>query len=293
MKWNWKAWRGAGVVAGLLLCFGSFTGAQQMGAPVNGAPPSSNTSIANGKDKSPVNTENSLEIIKPADQREQTAFDTFQAVSPENSKKKIDLGEAFLAKYQLSRYRASVYSELTSAYLQTNQVDKMEAAGDRALALNPKDVQVLAMMGQTIPRVMTTSTPDQAQELEKAEQYSNRAIEAMPTVTKPEKLTDAQFLQAKNQTLAIAHSGLGLVYFRRGKFADAVVELEQCVKLDPKSDPVNYYVLGVADHNVSHFSEAAAAFSKCAEFQGSMQATCKDGAEKDKAKAATQTNSPK
>jgi len=291
MKGNWKAWTGA--VAGLMLCLGSVTEAQQMGAPVNGAPPSSNTSIANGKDKSPVNTENSLELIKPADQREQTAFDAFQAVSPENAKKKIDLGEAFLLKYQLSHYRASVYSGLTSAYLQTNQVDKMEAAGEKALALNPKDVQVLAMLGQTLPRAMTSSTPDQAKELEKAEQYSKRAIEAMSTVTKPENLTDAQFAQAKNQTLAIAHSGLGLVYFRRGQYTEAIAELDQSIKLEPRSDPVNYYVLGVANHNASHLTEAAAAFSKCAEFQGSMQATCKDSAEKDKAKAAAQTNSPK
>jgi tetratricopeptide (TPR) repeat protein len=293
MKWNWKKCCGAGVTAGLIICFGSLAQAQQAGPPLNGAPASSNTSIANGKDNSPVNTINSLELIKPADRQEQSAFQQFQSVSPENSKKKIELGEAFLQKYQMSHYRASVYSELTSAYLQTNQVQKMEDAGEKALALNPKDVQVLAMLGQTLPRVPSSNAEDQSKQLEKAEQYSKRAIETIPSITKPENLTDAQFAQAKNQTLAIAHSGLGLVYFRRGNYAEAIVELDQSVKLDPRSDPVNYYVLGVANHNTSHFAEAVAAFSKCAEFQGSMQATCKESAEKDKAKAASQPATPK
>ncbi|PYT52436.1 MAG: hypothetical protein DMG43_11740, partial [Acidobacteria bacterium] len=66
-------------------------------------------------------------------------------------------------------------------------------------------------------------------------------------------LTDEAFDKAKNQTLASAHSGLGLVYVRRGKFAEAIPELEQSVKLDPSPDPVNFYLLGMANQKASHF----------------------------------------
>ena len=118
-------------------------------------------------------------------------------------------------------------------------------------------------------------------------------IDGTLAIKKPEGFTDEEFEKAKNQTLAIAHSGLGLVDFHRGKFAEAIAELEQSVKLDPRADPANYYVLGVAYHNASHFSEAAGAFSKCAEFPGTMQATCKDSSEKDTNKAATPASSPK
>jgi tetratricopeptide (TPR) repeat protein len=287
--------RGAIVLAGFTLWFSGVAAAQAGAAGGAAAGAAANSSINKniGKDKSPTNLENSLELVKPADLKEETAYKNFQAVSPENPKKKIELGEAFLERYPASQYKPPVYSALTAAYLQTNQVQKMEQAGEKAIALNPKDVQVLAMLGQTLPRAITANTPDQAKELDKAEQYSKRAIEGTPALQKPEGMPDAQFAQAKNQTLAIAHSGLGLVYFRRGNYAEAIVELDQSVKLDPRSDPVNYYVLGVANHNMSHFGEAAAAFSKCAEFQGSMQATCKDSAEKDKAKAAAQTSAPK
>jgi tetratricopeptide (TPR) repeat protein len=294
MDGNWRALRGASAIAGLLLWFsgvvvgqGGATGGAAAGAAANS---SLNKNI--GKDKSPTSVENSLDLIKPADLKEETAFKDFQLVSPENPNKKIELGEAFLQKYPSSQYRPPVYSALTAAYLQTNQVQKMEEAGEKDLLLNPKDMQVLAMLGQMLPRVMTSSTPEPAKRLDKAEKYAKRAIEGTPTLDKPDGLTNDQFEKAKIQTLAIAHGGLGLVNFRRGKFAEAIAELNQSVKLDPRSDPVNYYVLGVANHNVSHFSEAAAAFSKCAEFQGSMQATCKDSAEKDRKMAATPTNSP-
>jgi tetratricopeptide (TPR) repeat protein len=292
MKPSGRFCAGASVIAACVFCLAGVAAGQGASAS-RGATTSSKSSTTLGRDNSPLNAENSLELIKPADKSEQAAFDKFQAVSLEDPKKKIQLGEAFLQKYPASRYRASVYSDLTSAYLQTNQVPKMLDAGEKAIALNPKNVQVLAMLGQTIPRVITASTPDPDAEISKAEQYSKRAIETMPTIPKPEDMSDAQFVQAKDQTLAIAHSGLGLVDFHRGDFVGAIAELQQSVKLDPRADPVNYYVLGVANVNASHFDDAVTAFKKCAEFPGSLQQTCKDNLDKAKALAAAQPAAPK
>jgi tetratricopeptide (TPR) repeat protein len=290
MSGNWRR----GCEAALLLVgmvYFSANAAAQTGGAASRPAASTTTNKTVGRDNSPTNPENSLELIKPADLKEENAFSDFQRISSEDPKKKIEKGKAFLERYPLSHFKAQVYSALTSAYLQANQVDKMVETGEKTLALDPKDVQVLAMLGQTLPRLITASTPEPEKQLDKAEQYAKRAIEGTPALIKPDGVSNDQFEKDKNQTLAIAHSGLGLVNFHRGDYAAAIAELEQSVKLAPRSDPANYYVLGVANHNISHFSEAAAAFSKCAEFQGSLQATCKDGAEKDK--AAAQTNSPK
>jgi tetratricopeptide (TPR) repeat protein len=291
MKNNWRLWSGAGTIAGLLLCFGGVAATQGGAAAGSAASSSANRSI--GRDTSPTNPENALELIKPPDRQEESAFRSFQAVSPEDPEKKIELGEVFLHKFPVSQYRSPVYSALTAAYLQTNQVQKMEEAGEKGLELNPKDVQVLAMLGQTLPRTMTSSTPEPDKRLDKAERYAKRAIEGTLAMQKPQGLTNDEFEKAKSRTPAIAHSGLGMVNFRRGRYAEAIAELEQSVKLDPRSDPVNYYVLGAAYHNASRFTEAAGAFSKCAEFPGTMQATCKDSAEKDTNNAATPASSPK
>lgn len=293
MKPHWRFWCSLVVTAGWMLC-GSAVAIAQGGSAASSssaaaASSSRNTSI--GRDTSPLNPENSLELVKPAEHKEESAYRSFQAVSPEDPKKRIDLGEAFLKKYPASQYRSRVYSRLVAAYLDTNQVQKMEEAGEKELTLNPNDVQVLAMLGQTIPRTIVESTPEAEKRLDKAEKYAARAIEETQAIKKPDAFTEDEFEKAKNQTLAIAHSGLGLVYFHRGKFAEAIAELEQSVKLDSRADPVNYYVLGVAQHNSSHFREAAAAFRKCAEFRGSLQATCKDSADKDGITAAAQGSS--
>jgi len=79
--------------------------------------------------------------------------------------------------------------------------------------------------------------------LDKAEQYSKKALEVLPTLVKPAELSDTDFLKAKDQTSALAYSGLGLVAFRRQKFAEAIPNFEQAVKLDPLPDPVNLYLL--------------------------------------------------
>jgi len=279
-----------------MLWLGNIANAQS-GAPSGGAAGGSaaassmNRNIA--RDTSPLNPENSLDLVEAADHAEEKAYRDFKDVSSENMSKKIELGEQFLKRYQHSGYRAVVYSGLASAYLATNQVQNMEEAGEQAIALNPKDVRVLAMLGQTIPRVITASTPEAEKQLAKAEEYSNRAIEMIPNMKKPAGVGDQEFTQAKDQILAIAHSGVGLVNFRRGNYAGAISELDQAVRLDPRGDATNYYVLGVANYNSKHFADAEQAFSQCAQFSGSLQTTCKDSAEKAKGLATSQPAAPK
>src|SRR5271154_5544979 len=200
----------------------------------------------------------------PVSAEEEAAYKAFADVVLTDYQKKIAAGEEFVQKYPKSRYLPSVYSTLTNDYVQTDQVPKMEEMGEKELALRPDDVVVLALMGQTIPRALNSSTPNPGQELDKAEKYAKRALELTPTLPKPPNLTDESFATAKNQTLAMAHSGLGLVYVRRAKYAEAIPELEASLKVDPNPDPVNYYLLGLSNEKTSHFEDSQTAFNKCA-----------------------------
>ena len=58
----------------------------------------------------------------------------------------------------------------------------MEIVADKDLALNPNDVQVLAIIAQTLPRAMNSKTPEPEKVLTKAEQYSKKAIDLTPTL---------------------------------------------------------------------------------------------------------------
>jgi tetratricopeptide (TPR) repeat protein len=229
----------------------------------------------------------------PVNAEEDAAIQAFRAAPMTDMAKKDQLGEEFLQKYPQSRYRPEVYSMLVRGYLSLNQVDKMEAVGDKEIELNPNDAQTLAIVGSTLPRVMNASTPEPQKRLDKAEQYSKKALEVLPTLLKPAELSDADFLKAKDQTSALAYSGLGLVAFRRSKFAEAIPNFEQAVKLDAVPDPVNFYLLAISNEKTSHFDDAVNAFTKCAAVPGGLQATCKTGADEAKKMATTQLSAPK
>jgi tetratricopeptide (TPR) repeat protein len=245
------------------------------------------------KDKQPNPAPLSMDnVAAPASPEEEAAFKAVQQATDPN--KRTQLAEEFLQKYPQSRYRPSMYQSLVSGYFATQQVPKMLDAGEKEIEMNPNDAPVLAVMAQTLARTYNAKAPDAAKQLDKAELYSKRAIEITPTLPKPENLTDEAFNNAKNDTLVMAHGGLGLVYIRRGKYSEAIPELEQSVKADthPDPDPVNYYLLGVADKQTSHFDAAAAAFSKCAAVPSSLQGTCKSSAEDAKKQGSTQLSAP-
>ena len=229
----------------------------------------------------------------PVSAEEDAAIKAFRDVPVSEVEKKEQAGEDFVKKYPKSRYDAEVYGWLVKGYLNTGQVDKMEAAGDKELGLVPDDAQTLAILGSTLPRAMNANTPDPEKRLAKAEQYCQKALDLMPALVKPANVSDEDFQKAKNQAAALAYSGLGLVAFRRGKFADAIPHFEQSVKVDPSPDPVNYYLLGICQQKTSHFDDAVAAFTKCAAIPGGLQATCKNNIDEAKKLAATQLSAPK
>jgi len=247
------------------------------------------------KPKTPEVTPLTLDVAPPVSAEEDVAYKAFQVINVNDAAKKTEAGEAFLLKYPESRYKSPVYGALAYAYLQAGNTQKMQEYGEKEIAIAPNDVSTLALLGQTLPRTLhgSASTPEAMQMLAKAEKYSKQAIEITPTLPKPENLTDESFTSAKNQTLAMAHSGLGLVFVRQGKNAEAIPELEQAIKIDPSPDPVNYYLLGMANKITTHFDDAITAFNKCAVMTGPMQGTCKSQAEDAKKLSTTQLSAPK
>lgn len=294
MKGTWDKWVEAGALAGLLLlgCVGASgqSGGNQSGQSGQSSPPAQQQT-----DKDKANTLTLDTPTPPVNAEEDAAFKAFDTIPITDGNKKIQSGEAFVEKYPQSRYLAPVYSNLVKLYLASNELQKMQDAGEKDLALAPNDVQTLAILGQTIPRAWNSGMPNAAQQLDKAEKFSKSALEITPTIPKPDAMTDAQFNLAKNQTLAMAHNGLGLVYFRRGKYDAAIPEFEEAAKVDPnpEADPVTFYVLAIADEKTSHFDAAVAAFTKCASIPGSLQPTCKNGADEAKKLGATQLSAPK
>ncbi|HUJ41367.1 MAG TPA: hypothetical protein VLW54_12545 [Candidatus Acidoferrales bacterium] len=210
---------------------------------------------------------------------EEDAYKAFYELTTQQNTELVTQGEAFLAKFPDSRYRSSVYARLMNAYLSTNQPARLVTVGEKALAENPDNVDVLAIICTIIPRTVDPRSLDADQKFSEAERYARHAIELINRMQMPEGKTPEQFEQAKAQMLGFAHYGLGLVNYMRGNTAGSVDELEQATKLDPQPEPLEFYLLGSGDFKLKKFSEAAAAFDRCATAQWApqWQARCKKG----------------
>jgi tetratricopeptide (TPR) repeat protein len=283
-------WRAAVLLGVLVMVAGAAFGQMGQGQSGQQSPQQNPSKPGTQQQEPPLQLEKqnppTAPVTNPA---EDAAYQAF--VKAANGAGKIQAGEAFLQKYPQGRYCQAVYSTLMTQYLMSGQVDKTIDAGKKAIELNPNDMGALAVMGQVMARQQ--GGPDAAKNLDAAEQYSKKALELIPTALKPADASDEAFIQSKAVLLAMAHSGLGLVYLRRQKLSDAISELQAAVKDANYADPVDYYLLGLADEKASHYDDAAAAFTKCADIPGPMQARCKPMIDQAKKLATTELSAPK
>jgi len=231
------------------------------------------------------------EVMQPnqkakVNKAEETAYKAFLASQGGDPAARIQSGEDFAVKFPMSHYLPGIYGVLTSSYFATGDTEKMFAAGSRAIQLDPENVDVMSLLAMAIPRRVKPATPDGVQRLQTAEGYAHRAIEIIPAMTKPDTVDDATFEKAKNDKLALAHSGLGLIDINHQKYDDARTELTQAVQLASNPDAVDYYLLGNADVLANYYNDAVAAYGKCAD-SGPLATQCKSRAESAKHDAAT------
>src|ERR1700722_6609651 len=229
--------------------------------------------------------------VDPEEEKAYKAF--YDANTPQQADARIKMGEDFVAKYPKSKYAEVVYARLMQDYFNKQQIPKMYDAADKALALNPDDVSVLVLEGWVIPHNIDPNSMDTERLLNKAEAQEKHALELLPNLPKPPTMTDDQFAKAKNDALSQAHSGLGLVDFRKQDYANSVTELQQGEKLATVPDPTDFYVMGIELQALKRFGDATDAFQKCAQIPGGLADRCKQKADEAKKQAATQPAPPK
>jgi tetratricopeptide (TPR) repeat protein len=210
--------------------------------------------------------------------KEEADYKALNAV-PDNDRsaadKKIQLAQQFLQKYPGSRYEESAMNQLVSAYYVKQDWTDLYASADKAIAKDPDDVDVLVVVGWVIPHLYNKDDPEADKKLDKAESYEKHAIDVIPSISKPDNLSDEQFAQAKADKLSQAHSGLGLIYFRMQDFPNSVKELQLATTGASTPDPTDLYALGVGLMQTNRNSDASDAFAKCGEIAGALQDRCK------------------
>jgi tetratricopeptide (TPR) repeat protein len=243
--------------------------AQKPGSAPPPQPPTSNMPTGSEDTNTPP-----AEAVKPPSKQEKKAYSAFHDTQPTEPAKKTQLGEEFLQQYPQSQYRPEVVSWLATAYMQQGQVDKLEAQGESELQQKSQNPLTIGLLGSNLARAVTGSSADAQKHLDKAEEFCKHAIEIANKLQKPQGVSDDKFNAAKNQALGFAYSGLGTSAFRKGKYADAVTNLQQAIKYSGGTDPVDFYVLGKAEESQNNFDQALAAYTKCAAINSGMQKAC-------------------
>jgi tetratricopeptide (TPR) repeat protein len=220
------------------------------------------------------------------DPAEEAAYKAFFELGGSAPDARIQQGTDFLTKYPTSRYDESVYSGVIQAYYAKQDWKDFYATADKGIGAYPDDVTMLAIVGWVIPHVFDPSSADAAAQLDKAEKYEKHAIDVIGVMQKPVSMTDDQFAQTKATVLSEAHSGLGLVYFRRGRYSESASELQQATQASASPDQTDYYVMGVDFDKQNKYPEAMDAYTKCGQIMGGLADRCKQGADTDKKQAA-------
>jgi tetratricopeptide (TPR) repeat protein len=276
-------------IAALVILLAWFLSAPSSYAQYQQTPPPANSGAqSQAPQQTPKDGQTAPALAAPkADPEEEAAYKAFTDTKPEDPDKRIQLGEAYIQKYPTGKYVEPVYQGLTTAEYSKQDFAKMYADADKTLAANPDDVTVLVLVGWVIPHNYDPNDLAAESRLDKAEKYEKHALEVLATLPKPATMTDEQFAKVKAQGESQAHSGLGLIYFRRGNYEESIAELKKSTADPANQDPTDYYVMGVELTRLKRFSESADAFAKCAAIPGGLQDRCKQmGAEAKKQAAA-------
>jgi tetratricopeptide (TPR) repeat protein len=258
------------------------------GAQGGGAAPVQNTltGISGAEATHEINEAN-LRAVE-GDPKETQAFKAFHTARDED--KKIQLGQAFMKKYPSSAYNESVYDELAAIYYSKQDMPDFYSDSETGITHFPDDVVLLVMSGWVIPRNYNGDDPDGNQKLDKAENYEKHAIDVVSAMPKPVTVSDQQFNRFKAVELATAHSGLGLIYFRREQYEDSAKELRAATQGNTNPDSTDLYALGADYHNLGRYKDAADAFGRCAQIPGDLQSICKQHADEESKRVSQPNN---
>jgi tetratricopeptide (TPR) repeat protein len=230
----------------------------------------------------------------------------FKALQTElDPDKMLALAEAFVQKHPQSNVLSYAYAYEANAYQMKGDVAKLVEFGEKSLELkkdNPMSLLLVAYAMST-PQFIKLHGADEEQQLTKAENYAQQAIQAVNALPKVGNESDADFAKRKATYIADVHADLGMIHLDRaqlglmgldkGELAKAETEYRLAVSNTDRADPSAYYRLGEACRLQDKWDDAMAAFTKASELgQGAVKQFADQQIELVK-KAKAQSGAPK
>jgi tetratricopeptide (TPR) repeat protein len=158
------------------------------------------------------------------------------AVQQTDAAAKISGLEAFLAQYPNSVMKEDALELLMGTYQQAGNQAKVIDTANRLLAANPNNVRAL---------VLLAFNERAAQKWADAKQHAERGLQALPNMSKPDGVSDADFEKQKTQMAGLLDSVAGFAALQLKDNATAEKDLRAAVDTDP-NNVENVYPLALA-----------------------------------------------
>ncbi len=160
----------------------------------------------------------------------------------------IDLDSQIFAVHSLlTTFKNTEFKEWANfvamnAYSKKNDFENMLLYGERTLAANPDNAEVLTALAYAIPTRTKQFDLDKDAKLSRAEDFARRALRLIPTLEKKDpNATDEHWLVVKQELMSQSHDALGLVAFRRQDFSASQQSFEQSLRVAPKPSALTLY----------------------------------------------------
>jgi tetratricopeptide (TPR) repeat protein len=175
--------------------------------------------------------------------------------------------ERFAAIFPDSPYALNAREQVVFADEQAQNIPKMMEAAQAVLASDPNNVDILLLLADF--------WSEKGQQLDKAAQYAQKALDAIAKAKKPDQTPDDQWQQQISVQQGLAYSTLGMVDVNKSQNAEAVAAFKKAGPL-LKSSTVSYarnqYRLGFTLAKMQKIPEAKAALTEAASLDSPYRA---------------------
>jgi len=169
------------------------------------------------------------------------------AVQQTNPAQKAAAVEAFLQTYPNSVMKEDALEQLMAAYQGAGDAQKTIDTANRILQVNPNNVRALALLAYNSRAAASQGGPQMQQNLQLADQYGQRGLQALQNMTKPEGMSDADFVKLHNNFTAIFDGAVAFAALQKKDFALAQKDYREAVGDEAQPDVVDVYQLATAD----------------------------------------------
>jgi hypothetical protein len=169
--------------------------------------------------------------------KDRAEYDLVQSIQKEtDATKQLALLNEWKQKYPSTDFTKVRLGLFLQAYQKLNQIDNLISTANDLVAADPKDVQTLSAL-LVLAFQLNNTSPAMLDFVDKTSQSLIDNID-----NKPANVTDAQWKTQKDQTLALAHRGMGWAALQRKNNAAVKEHLTKSLELNGAQADVSYWL---------------------------------------------------